>query len=151
MDIKLSDKLELSFSFGDLVNELDVEQKHELVDALACDEEIIAAVVELLVDDCVSSIWRPSFETLERERLRVLEKLDEIAFEAIHCVIHGRETARANEKRGRDWGRELHRAWPHEHRQACPKIPEWVTGEYWDRERVLQELASTKAAVAAGS
>lgn len=147
MDLKLSDGLTLSFTFGDLIDALDPEKLHELASSLACDEVIINSAVDLLLTGYTASMWSPGSEVLEKARLRVLEKLDEIAYEAIRRVIYDREHAKANEKRERDWVQEVHRAWPSEHRQECPKVPEWAVGPFWERERVLQELARAKTAV----
>jgi len=147
VELKLSDGLTLSFTFGDLIDALDPEKLHELASSLACDEVIINSVVDLLVKGYTDSPWSPGSGAVEAARLRVLEKLDEIAYEAIQRVIYDRETARANEDIQYEWARRVWNAWPSEHRDKCPKIPDRVLGEFWERERVLQELARAKGEV----
>lgn len=147
MDLKLSDKLELTFSFGDLIDALGEEKLHELASSLACDEVIINSVIDILLTGYTDSpCWQPGFEVVEKARLRVLEKLDEVAYEAIRHVINDRETALTNETNQRAWTQSVWNAWPREHRDECPKIPDRVLGGFWDRERVLQELAQAKTA-----
>jgi len=144
MDVKVSDRLELSFSLAELLDAVDEEKQHDLVKAMACGEVLINAVIDFLLTGYTDSPWSPGFEVVEKARLRVLEKLDEVAYEAIRHVIQDRETARENERIQSNWAREVWNAWPREHRDECPKIPDRVLGEFWDRERVLQELARAK-------
>lgn len=139
-----------SFDVFEFLDGLEAEEKVKLAQSIGCEKDVIRSVVDLLLDDMTHAdgywIAHSADDTLEEQRVRILQKLDAVLFEVAKDCRHDRDNA---EKLGRayaEWAFKLYHAWPDQFLRSMPYGPT-LPSDYNSalKQQIEEEIEKRKA------
>ena len=135
MKLELTPKMQLSFDVVDLLDAMTMEQKLVVARALACDNEIFAAVSDQIIDGYVSDTGHfTCSDALESQRRRILANQGGIATQVVGNLLLALKNKAHDRKRLWDWGWRMYHAWPRGHEAQRPGLPAWESQFVTDEE-----------------
>ena len=134
----------ISFSLSDLLESLTGDQKKELVERLACENEIIEHVVSQIAtgytENCSSGSRGCGCEIephtpLDKARRKLAESAGDVAKAELKSALNSLQNQKAWHDHYRDWAFEMYHAWG---KQAqCPHHESPKAGA-WDEYEVIK-------------